>query len=160
MKYFLNIYFLSILIILLQIFIPMINFYSIELVPDLLIVFLVYVGFFYGRIKAIILGFIFGLIQDFVCQFDLLGTMTFAKSISGYALGTLLLYKSIWSKFFRLLFIMLIIFIHFFIFYYIRFNGVLISSYLLFQVVIFNLCLSFLILLIVDRAIISKGVTN
>ena len=55
---------ISILVFFLQAYIPVINFYSIEVVPDIMIILLVYIGFHYGRFETTISGFIFGFSQE------------------------------------------------------------------------------------------------
>ena len=49
---------LGILVLALQIFIPVININGVSMTPDILIIFLTYVGYYYGRLEAIILGFV------------------------------------------------------------------------------------------------------
>ena len=100
--------FLSLIMVVLQIFIPIINFNGLEMTPDILIIFLTYIGYYYGRMETIIMGFLLGLIQDFVTQFELIGIMAFVKSLIGYGLGTMALYRSIWHRNFRILFIFII----------------------------------------------------
>ena len=80
-----------------QIFIPAFCFNDLDIVADILIIFLTYLGFYYGRFYAIILGFIFGITQDFINQIELLGAMALTKSVIGFGLGTLALYRNIWS---------------------------------------------------------------
>ena len=90
-----------------QIFIPVINFNNLNIVADILIIFLTYIGFYYGRFYTIIIGFIFGITQDLITQIDLLGAMALTKSAIGFGLGTLALYRNIWSAKTRMLFILL-----------------------------------------------------
>ena len=151
---------LAIIILIVQVFIPVIRFYNLEIVPDILIIFLVYVGYFYGRFEAIILGFIFGIIQDFVTQVELLGVMAFDKSLIGYGLGSMALYKSIWSRNFRMFFIFVIYSLHFFIYYYIKFNGEPISNALIIQIIFIHSILCFFILWVFDQSIIKNGVSR
>ena len=87
----------------LQIFIPAITFYNLRVVPDILIIFLSYLGFYYGRFFTIIIGFLLGLSQDLITQLELMGAMAFTKSVLGFGLGTLNLYPNIWSGRFKLL---------------------------------------------------------
>ena len=97
--------FLAIIMMVLQIFIPVININGLEITPDILIIFLTYIGYYYGRLETIIMGFLLGLIQDFVTQYELIGMMAFVKSLSGYGLGTMALYRNIWHRNFRIFFI-------------------------------------------------------
>ena len=113
---FIQIMVLSVVILVGQIFIPAFSFHNLKIVPDILIIYLTYLGFYHGRFYAIILGFIFGITQDFITQMELLGAMAFTKSALGFGLGTLALYRNIWPKHIRLLFIFLMYLFHFFIF--------------------------------------------
>ena len=97
--------FITVLILILQIFIPAININGLEINPDLIIILIAYFGYYYGRLVAIIIGFLLGLIQDFITQYELIGIMAFSKSIIGYILGTMELYHCIWHRNFRLFFI-------------------------------------------------------
>ena len=142
-----------------QIFIPAFNFYNLVIVPDILIIFLTYIGFYYGRFYSIILGFIFGITQDLITQIDLLGAMAFTKSAIGFGLGTLALYRKIWSVRSRMLFILLIYLLHFFIFYFIKFNGVSIPISISIQVIIMHSLLSYFILFVIEKSFFSHGVT-
>ena len=90
-KSFMQVIALSALVLIVQIFIPAFNFNNLDIVADFMIIFLSYMGFYYGRFYTIILGFIFGITQDFLTQIDLLGAMAFSKSTIGFGLGTLAL---------------------------------------------------------------------
>ena len=149
---------LLILILIFQLFIPVMNIGGIIIVPDILIIFLTYIGFYYGRVEAILIGFFLGFIQDFATQLDLLGSMSLIKSIIGYSLGTLALYRSIWSIKFRLVIILFIYIFHFLIFYFISLNGLMISGIIFFQIVFSQTALCFCILLFFDRSIMNNGI--
>ena len=114
-------------------------------IADILIIFLTYIGFYYGRFYTIILGFLFGIIQDLITQIDLLGAMALTKSAIGFGLGTLILYRNIWSAKSRILFVFLMYFLHFMIFYFIKFNGVSIPKSISIQVIVIHSLLSFII---------------
>ena len=152
--------FLSIFILVLQIFIPVININGLEITPDILIIFLTYIGYYYGKLEAIIMGFLLGLIQDFVTQYELIGIMAFVKSFTGYGLGTMALYRSVWHRKFRLLFIFIIYLIHFFIYYYIKLNSITISNLHFLEIIFFHTILCFAILLIFDKSIMKNGVSR
>ena len=49
-------------------------------IPDLLLIYLIYVTNKYGRSKGIIIAFLFGLVQDIATQVNLLGVFSFSKS--------------------------------------------------------------------------------
>ena len=155
---FIKIMVLSVVILVGQIFIPAFSFHNLKIVPDILIIYLTYLGFYYGRFYAIILGFIFGITQDFITQMELLGAMAFTKSALGFGLGTLALYRNIWPKHIRLLFIFLMYLLHFLIYFFIKFNGVHISIPVYMQVIIIHSLLSFTILFIIDKSFMKHGV--
>ena len=152
--------FITVLILIFQIFIPEININGLEINPDLIIILIAYFGYYYGRLVAIIIGFLLGLIQDFITQYELIGIMAFSKSIIGYILGTMELYHSIWHRNFRLFFIFITYLLHFFIYYFFRFNGTTISAVLFFKIILLQTILCFLILFLFDRAIMKNGITR
>ena len=151
---------LSIVMLVLQIFIPVININGLEMTPDILIIFLSYIGYYYGRMEAIIMGFLLGLIQDFVTQFEMIGIMAFVKSLIGYCLGSMALYRSIWHRNFRLLFIFFIYFLHFFIYHYIKLNGTAVSNFLYLKIILIHTIVCFVIFIIVDKSIMKNGVSR
>ena len=150
---------MTIVVMCIQIFIPAFNFYHLVIVPDILIIFLTYIGFYYGRFYVIILGFLIGISQDFITQVELMGAMAFTKSAIGFGLGTLALYRSIWSGNIRMLFIFLLYNLHFLVFYFINFSGVPISSSIYIQVVLIHSLLSFAILFVIDKSFFNNKIT-
>ena len=155
-----RIIFLAIIVLVVQIFIPVININSLEITPDILIIFLAYIGYYYGRMEAIIMGFLLGLIQDFVTQFEMIGIMAFVKSLIGYCLGSMALYRSIWHRNFRLLFIFFIYFLHFFIYHYIKLNGTAVSNFLYLKIILIHTIVCFVIFIIFDKSIMKNGVSR
>ena len=158
-KVVLQIVIMTIVVMCIQIFIPAFNFYNLVIVPDILIIFLTYIGFYYGRFYVIILGFLIGISQDFITQVELMGAMAFTKSAIGFGLGTLALYRNIWSGIIRMLFIFLLYNLHFLIFYFINFSGVPISSSIYIQVVLIHSLLSFAILFVIDKSFFNNKIT-
>jgi len=150
---------MTIVVMCIQIFIPAFNFYHLVIVPDILIIFLTYIGFYYGRFYVIILGFLIGISQDFITQVELMGAMAFTKSAIGFGLGTLALYRSIWSGNIRMLFIFLLYNLHFLVYYFIKFSGVPISSSIYIQVVLIHSLLSFAILFVIDKSFFNNKIT-
>ena len=150
---------MTIVVMCIQIFIPAFNFYHLVIVPDILIIFLTYIGFYYGRFYVIILGFLIGISQDFITQVELMGAMAFTKSAIGFGLGTLALYRNIWSGKIRMLFIFLLYNLHFLVFYFINFSGVPISSSIYIQVVLIHSLLSFAILFVIDKSFFNNKIT-
>ena len=150
---------LTIIVMCIQIFIPVFNFYNLVIVPDILIIFLTYIGFYYGRFYVIILGFFMGISQDFITQVELMGAMAFTKSAIGFGLGTLALYRNVWSGNIRMFFIFLLYNLHFLIYYFIKFSGVPISSSIYIQVVLIHSLVSFAILFVIDKSFFNNEIT-
>ena len=150
---------LTIIVMCIQIFIPAFNFYNLVIVPDILIIFLTYIGFYYGRFYVIILGFFIGISQDFITQVELMGAMAFTKSSIGFGLGTLALYRNVWSGNIRIFFIFLLYNLHFLIYYFIKFSGVPISSSIYIQVVLIHSLVSFAILFVIDKSFFNNEIT-
>ena len=150
---------LTIIVMCIQIFIPAFNFYNLVIVPDILIIFLTYIGFYYGRFYVIILGFFIGISQDFITQVELMGAMAFTKSAIGFGLGTLALYRNVWSGNIRMFFIFLLYNLHFLIYYFIKFSGVPISSSIYIQVVLIHSLVSFAILSVIDKSFFNNEIT-
>ena len=158
-KVVLQIVIMTIVVMCIQIFIPAFNFYNLVIVPDILIIFLTYIGFYYGRFYVIILGFLIGISQDFITQVELMGAMAFTKSAIGFGLGTLALYRNIWSGNIRMLFIFLFYNLHFLVYYFIKFSGVPISSSIYIQVILIHTLLSFAILFVIDKSFFNNKIT-
>ena len=150
---------LTIIVMCIQIFIPTFNFYNLVIVPEILIIFLTYIGFYYGRFYVIILGFFMGISQDFITQVELMGTMAFTKSAIGFGLGTLALYRNVWSVNIRMFFIFLLYNLHFLIYYFIKFSGVPISSSIYIQVALIHSLVSFAILFVIDKSFFNNEIT-
>ena len=151
---------LTAVVLIVQFFIPAFNFNNLDIVADILIIFLTYMGFYYGRFYTIIIGFIYGITQDLITQIDLLGAMALTKSAICFGLGTLALYRNIWSVKFRMLFIFLMYFLHFLIFYFIKFNGVSIPISISIQIVVIHSLISYILLFIIEKSFITHGITS
>jgi len=91
---------------------------------DLLLIFLTVIALQLPTFSATILGFFIGLLQDITTQHYLLGSFSFMKSISGYAISWLTRFDKIWNRGLRYLFILGCYVLHYSIYYYIRFAGV------------------------------------
>ena len=146
----------AILVLVLQTFIPGFSLRGEKIVPDLLLIYMVYTGLFYGRLSCILFGFGFGLVQDFASHYEIIGAMAFTKSLSGFGLGSLALYRTVWPPITRALIITTIFLLHFLLYFFIKFNGTPASSTLLFQVAILHTLVGFIILWILDKAIIKN----
>ena len=150
---------MTIVVMGIQMFIPAFNFYKLVIIPDVLIIFLTYIGFYYGRFYVIILGFILGISQDFITQVELMGAMAFTKSAVGFGLGTLVLYRNVWSGNVKMLFIFLMYNLHFLIYYFIKFNGVSILLAVYFQAILIHSLLSIVILIVIDKSFFNSKIT-
>ena len=69
---------------------------------------------------CIMIGFASGLCQDMITQVNLLGAFAMAKSISGYALGSLYNFEKIWIKRMKYGYILSIYILHNSIYYYLK----------------------------------------
>ncbi len=84
-----------------QSFLPPLMVYGINFSPDLFLVFLTFLAVHYGRVTAILFGFVMGLYQDLSTQMSLLGLYAFIKSLSGYTLGSVHNYYAVWESWVR-----------------------------------------------------------
>ena len=111
------------LILIIQAFIPKIYLgLNIYIVPDIILVYMVYLSLIHERYYMIILGFILGFLQDLISQISLMGLFAFNKAIIGYILGTISLYNKVWNNYLKVFFIFCTFFIHFFIAYYMMYD--------------------------------------
>ena len=91
--------YLLLFLIIAQLYIPSYVFTSdIMLFPDIILIYLVYLSCLYERYQVIIIGFILGLLQDFISQSNLIGLFAFSKTIAGFMLGLLSKYDRVWNK--------------------------------------------------------------
>ena len=149
-----------IIVIIGQILIPSITYNNFIVSVDILIIYLTYIGRYEGRFSAILVGFIFGFCQDIATQFDLLGVTAFIKSIIGYGLGSLILYENIWTRSYRIFFIMLMYLLHFTFYYFFKFNGMLVSSLDFIVLVLINTFISIAILYVIDKTFYNKSILS
>ena len=117
--------YLFILIVSAQIYFPRIYIFETTLSIDLLLVLLTIYAFQYKRTYCIIIGFLFGICQDMISQANLIGAFAMAKSISGYALGSLNSFDKIWMKKIKYAYIFAIYMIHNSIYYYLKLFSVI-----------------------------------
>ena len=108
---------ISIFIIIIQINMPSIFIYGNNKINlDLFLLFLTFLVFTKGDYKIVYLAFFFGLLQDFIIS-EHLGLFSFLKSICVYLLLGIRNYDKIWNTKIKLLCILFIYILHFFIFY-------------------------------------------
>ena len=114
---------LLVLILIIQAFVPKIYLgLDIYVVPDIILVYMVYLSLIHERYYMIILGFILGFLQDIISQISLMGLFAFNKAIAGYILGTIGLYNKVWNSYLKIFFIFCAFFIHSFITYYMMYD--------------------------------------
>ena len=101
-----------------QIYFPVISIAVLQIQPDICLLYITVIAILYGRFFAVIIGFFMGLIQDFSTQAELLGVLSFSKSITAYLIGSIYSYKTIWSKGFQHVVILISYIIHFFLYFY------------------------------------------
>jgi len=115
--------FLLFFIFILQFYLPSIVFSNdLILFPDLLLIYLVYISVLYDKYYVILFGFIFGLLQDFISQSNLLGLFAFSKTISGFLFGILSRYDRVWKILIKISFLFLIFEIHYLFASYLMFD--------------------------------------
>jgi len=147
---------MAVLVLVIQTFIPGFSLQGEKIVPDLLLIFMVYTGLIYGRFACILIGFGFGLVQDFASHYEIIGAMAFTKSIAGFGFGSLALYRNVWSPIIRALVVITIFLLHFLLYFFIKFNGTPASVALLSQVAALHTLVGFTILWVLDKAIIRN----
>ena len=127
-------------------------------IPDLLLIYLIYVTNKYGRSKGIIIAFLFGLVQDIATQVNLLGVFSFSKSIFVYMYGITIYYNKIWSFNTKNIYLVICLFIHFLIYYTNHFlNGEIIFFY--FVIISFiQAIVSYVIYIFISKYIIKNEI--
>jgi len=126
-------------VILLQAYFPMIYMGDITISPDIALVYISIMAILYSRFRIILLAFILGLLQDLISQVSLLGLFSFIKSLSAFSFGFIKLHESVWNVNLKRFVLILIYFIHFFIYFYIIINDngswIIILQYSLLQTI-------------------------
>ena len=144
------------IVLLFQSIFPVINFQSFKITPDFLLIILTFYSLRNNRFYCVIIGFLIGSLQDFLSQIDLIGAFAFIKSFAGFILGSLNEYLSFLSRKLIFGFIFLIYVIHFSIFYFFRFNNVIIDLFLLSKIILINSVINFLIFILVDKILFNS----
>ena len=114
---------LFIVLVFAQTILPHINVFHSSITFDLLLVFLTIVALQISTFSAILIGFSIGISQDLTTQQNLLGSLSFMKSISGFTINYLTRFDKTWNRMIRYLFILGCYALHYSIYYYIRFSG-------------------------------------
>ena len=145
-KYFL----ISTLLILVQAYFPQIwitqNF---NINIDLFLIFLTFLCLLKNNIYIIIFyAFLIGLLQDFVINVEIIGSLSFLKSLLAYSIGLLNKRDILWSKSIKILYLYFIYFCHFFIYYYILMNN---NFILIFSLSIIQSLVSLMLFYIIEK---------
>ena len=119
---------------------------------DLVLVFLTVLVFLKNSYKVIIIGFIYGLIQDLIMGVEQLGIFSFIKSATVFLLLYIRQYDTIWGRKTKLLYIFLIYFIHFALYYSIIYNE---FYFFIFSVSFFQTFSTFILFILFDTLFIK-----
>ena len=116
-----NIYYnilLCFLVVLMQAYAPKVFVTSnVKVGLDFLLVLITFFVLLKKTYYVIFLGFIFGLLQDFMINVEAIGLCSFIKSLSVYYLSKIKLNNNLWTRSFKFFYIFLVYFLHFFIYY-------------------------------------------
>lgn len=150
------------LIILVQSYIPIIYLgKGFNFVPDFLLIYMTYLSVLHKRYVLIFSGFILGLLQDFSTQVNLLGLFAFSKSITGYLLGYFYDYHRIWRPSIKILFLLMIYFIHFVLCSYLMYDrSITPLSYIILSSFIQSLVLVIVLLIVNKFILIDNKIIN
>ncbi len=118
MNNYLKIILTALLTLIMQIYFPVVYIGEVSFTPDIVLILITYLSILYGRLNAVIFGFILGFLQDLSSHVNLIGLYALSKSVSGYLLGTIFFFESIWSIQVKRLVIFGSYFIHFLIYFY------------------------------------------
>tara|TARA_Y100001960_G_scaffold41679_1_gene40814 strand:+ start:1001 stop:1492 length:492 start_codon:yes stop_codon:yes gene_type:complete len=122
-----QIIFISTFVLLIQFF--LVDFLSLNLIrPDFLVIFVLYIALYKGRFAGTIIGFSLGLLSNLFGVGSFFGLEALSLSIVGYLAGYLSKsYEKLLPYIFHSLWL-LIIFLHFFIICYFRFQNIYLSD--------------------------------
>ena len=106
------------LIVLMQAYSPQIFISNnINVSLDFLLILITFLVLLNKTFYIVFLGMLLGLLQDFIINVQAIGLYSFIKSLSVYYLGKIKLNNNLWTRNFKLIYILIIYFIHF-LFYY------------------------------------------
>jgi len=139
-----------------QFYLPSIVINKILIVPDIFLVLITYISIRYDRDITMVFAFLCGFLQDFITQIELIGLLSFTKTITGFLLGNIKYFKFLWTKDIKLIFIFCVYLLHFSVFYYVYFNLVDVSFKTFFQIILFQASISFIVLFIIDKFVFDN----
>jgi len=137
-------YFIALILL---VFIQMILSHFFLFSPDMILIFLVFNSLKIDRSEAIIIGFLFGLSQDFISQYELLGINSLTKTFLTFFIGSIKLYYNVWSSFLRKVVVQLSILLYYFMFFFITDNGSIVLNQFLFSIFSYSIFSMIIILL-------------
>ena len=147
-------FFILFFIFIAQLFAPKIYILNHSIATDLFLIYLSYLSTHNSRSYIIILGLIFGFIQDIITQYELLGLFAMTKTSIGFILGSLNNYNKIWNKKIKMLFLFLTYLLHFIISSYLMYDrSVTPMSYIL-QLSFMQSIWTFLVVCIINKFIL------
>ncbi len=85
---------INVLLILLHLYFPSIEFESINISPDFLLILIIFNSFYLSDSKTIFLGFSVGLLKDFLIMSDYLGFLTLISISFSYLIVKVKIYKN------------------------------------------------------------------
>ena len=106
-------------LLILHFYFPSINYSSINISPDFLLIIIVISSFYLNDSKTLLLGFSIGLLKDILTQSDYLGFLTFITLFFSYGLIKIKIYKKKNIQYFSISFLM---FIYFFANYFLKYS--------------------------------------
>ncbi len=107
------------LLLILHFYFPSLDYNSINISPDFLLIIIIISSFYLNDSKILFLGFIIGLLKDILTQSNYLGFITFISLIFAYGLIKIQVYQNKTTKYIAVLVLM---FIYFFINYFLKYS--------------------------------------
>jgi len=110
---------ITLLLLILHFYFPSIDYNSISISPDFLLLIIIINSFYLNDSKTLLLGFIIGLLKDILTQSDYLGFLTFVTLVFSYALIKIKIYQKKDIQYFSISFLT---FFYFFINYFLKYS--------------------------------------
>ena len=117
---------------------------------DFFLIYLVYLSFLYRVYLVIIFAFFIGFFQDLLVQSDTIGLYSFLKILFVYFIGYLKDSNKIWNIQFKVLFLIILIFTHNFLYHYIFINDVNFHAILY---IVIESFINLVLIIIIDKII-------
>ncbi len=110
---------INLFLLILYFYFPSINYASINISPDFLLIMIIVNSFHLTDSRILLLGFSIGLFKDFLTQSNYLGFLTLITLFFAYLLIKIKIYK---NKNIKYIYILCLIFIYFFINYFLKYS--------------------------------------